>query len=549
MGTFTDRGLPMFEALENRQLLSAGQLDASFGDGGKVVTNLGLGGGNGVAVQADGRIVVSAYSDDRSHVNLVRYNADGSIDATFGSGGVVTANFDGNDVSDVDSMVVQADGKLVLAGRYTAGHVYGQLVARFNADGSLDTSFGKGGSITLAGFDETADPSLSGPVWTAGRAILATQVDGGIVLSVVRGGNATDALDLTVYRFTQAGQLDTTFGGGDGIASVNLGTVESPSDMAIQADGKIVVLADGYTIDRTGGGIEGIARSAYVIRLNADGSLDATFGRGGVVTENTRSEQIRSTKLAIGMDGKILMIGENVSFHTNRGTDDKFLIRYNSNGTRDTSFGSGGKVELTVKPDFTFADLLVQPDGKLLLTGGLAGGKNGNSGLFSQRRNGDGTLDATYGTGGTTRVAVGPSFDFGRASALQQDGRVVVVGFTAKNVSTQTHDSNDVVVARFDGDAGAAGSKHASLRRGRDQQAEYTGRPAGKHRHRSPKQRAREAAALAAANGKRHHRSPKRRAMDEAAAATAAAAQTGGMLTFTTTDSAGVFQGRRPIVA
>jgi uncharacterized delta-60 repeat protein len=224
------------------------------------------------------------------------------------------------------------------------------------------------------------------------------------------------------------------------------------------------------------------------------------------------------------------------------------LIRYNSNGTRDTSFGSGGKVELTVKPDFTFADLLVQPDGKLLLTGGLAGGKNGNSGLFSQRRNSDGTLDATYGTGGTTRVALGPSFDFGRASALQQDGRVVVVGFTAKNVSTQTHDSNDLAVVRFDGDAGAAGSKHASLRRGRDQQAEYTGRPAGKHRHRSPKQRAREeAAALAAANGKRHHRSPKRRAMDEAAAAATAAMA--GTLTFTKAGSAAVFQLTTPIVA
>src|SRR4051812_31644646 len=85
----SDRRLPTFESLELRQLLSAGQLDATFGDGGKVLTNLGLGYGNGVAVQADGRVVASAAADDFQGFHLVRYNADGSLDSSFGDGGVV----------------------------------------------------------------------------------------------------------------------------------------------------------------------------------------------------------------------------------------------------------------------------------------------------------------------------------------------------------------------------------------------------------------------------------------------------------------------------
>src|SRR5580765_19562 len=111
----TDRRLPLFEALENRQLLSAGQLDSIFGSGGKVLTNQGLGVGTGVAVQADGKIVVGAGGDGYQGFNLIRYNDDGSVDTSFGDDGIATALSSAN----LQAMVVQPDGKVLLGGLST----------------------------------------------------------------------------------------------------------------------------------------------------------------------------------------------------------------------------------------------------------------------------------------------------------------------------------------------------------------------------------------------------------------------------------------------
>jgi uncharacterized delta-60 repeat protein len=518
------RRLPLLETLESRQFLSAGQLDPTFGDGGKLLTDAGLAYGTNVAVQADGKILATATSDAFRDFNLIRYNPDGSLDTTFGDGGVVSSNFPGTHSDFIDSMTVKPDGKIVVAGRTNGDNGSATLVVRYNADGSLDTSFSDDGMVTLPG--DTYDPS--GPLrvgFSPGRALIAAQADGKLVLTQVRGddGSATGG-DLVVIRLTDTGALDTTFGTG-GKATVELGSIETPADLALQADGRIVVAVDAFTVTTSGDSTSYLRNQAHLVRLNADGSLDTTFGTNGVATINPTLQQVTATRIAIALDGHVLLMAEDFNAG---GAVQHFIARFNTDGSLDTAFGTAGRVNLSA--DATYANILVQPDGKLLLTGGGMGGGN-HPALFSQRRNADGALDTDYGDGGTTRVEVGPSFDFARASALQQDGSVVVIGFSNKVDPSEEHDGADVALLRHTGDAGAAGSRHFALRRGIDQHIEYSGRTTP-HHHRSPKRRAMEAAARAAAAQGKKPRSPKRRAMDEARQAAAAAASAPKALVF-----------------
>jgi len=501
-----DQPRPLFESLETRQLLSAGQLDSAFGNGGTVQTNLGLSGASGVAVQADGKILVSAGGDGFQGFNLVRYNADGNLDTSFGDDGVVTALHDDTLVA----MVVQSDGKIVLAGfsraSDSAGSTMSTVLTRYNADGTLDTTFGDNGVVSLPG-DTYPNNGAPRATFSPGNVKLAAQADGKIVLTQVLGDDGTTSgADLVVIRLTDAGTLDDSFGV-HGKAVVELGVMEIPQDLALQGDGKIVIVIDGHSVVTSGNSTSWPSYNDYLIRLNTDGSMDTTFGAGGVVTEPHTTPQIYATKIAIGLDGKILFIGEDYGGPN----EDQFLIRYNADGSRDTSFGTGGKLVLSPGLGGSYADVLVQPDGKILLTGETTGA-NDRPSILSQRLNDDGSLDSSYGDGGTTAITVGGQFDFGRAMALQQDGSVVIVGFADKTHDETNQDLMDIAMTRLLGDAGAAGSKHASLRRGKDQQTEYLGRTKTTRHHRSPKRIAMELAAA-----RKSHRSPKRIAMELAA--------------------------------
>jgi uncharacterized delta-60 repeat protein len=513
----TDSRRPLFEALEARQLLSAGQLDPTFGNGGKVLTDLGLSFGKGVAIQADGKIVASASGDGLTGFHLVRYNPNGTLDSSFGAGGVVETHM-GEDIDSVQAVALLPDGKILLGGsslvETSSTLLTYTVLARYNADGSLDATFADHGVLRLPGDTYHLDGSTHG-TFSPGPVILATQTDGKILVTQVLGDDYTTAgPDLVLYRLTASGQLDTTFGLG-GKAVTDLGLVERPRDIAIQADGKIVVSIDGHIVLTQNGWTSWPSYNTYLVRFNADGTRDTGFGVGGVVTESATQWQIYATKIVIGLDGKILLLGKEM------GTDrsgDNFLIRYDADGMRDTTFGSNGRVALDAGSGGGYADLLVQPDGKLLLTGGTSGGRHDKPGILSQRLEQNGTPDATYGTGGSTWVGVGDQFDEGSQAALQQDGGIVIVGFSNKaGTADDPNDHVDLAMIRLEGGAGAAGSRHASLRRGHDQQAQYNGRSVKRaaldrtKSHRSPKRIAME---LAAAAGKHHHRSPKRRALD-----------------------------------
>src|SRR5439155_459385 len=186
--------------------------------------------------------------------------------------------------------------------------------------------------------------------------------------------------------------------------------------LAIQADGKLV--AAGATNN-------GINYDFALVRYNTNGTLDATFGTGGKVTTAVGTSDDAASALAIQADGKLVAAGE-----TNNGSNYDFaLVRYNTNGTLDATFGTGGKVTTAIGTrDDVASAVAVQADGKLAARGATDHGINYDFALV--RYNANGTLDATFGTGGKVTTAVGTSDEAAYALAIQADGKLTVAGET-----------------------------------------------------------------------------------------------------------------------
>lgn len=229
------------EALEARALLAAGALDPTFGSGGNVATDL-LGPaseyGRAVAVWdagtptdvSDDKVVAAgsaAVAGDLASVFAVtRHNADGTPDASFGTGGVVTTRFGAGAAVSV-GVVVQAAGKVVVAGTYTTSTGSDVVLARYNLDGSLDAAFGTGGRVTT-NLGSTEDFATRMTLDGSGRVVVV-----GATWTPLRGR------DLAVVRYTTGGVLDTSFSG-DGKVTTNLGAGDRVAGVAIQPDGKLV---------------------------------------------------------------------------------------------------------------------------------------------------------------------------------------------------------------------------------------------------------------------------------------------------------------------
>ena len=361
-GTFTDFILARFNA--------DGSLDTSFGtSGGKVITDMGSGNrpeeATAVAIQPDGKIVVAGYTAIPNvppaprlspTFALARYNTDGSLDTSFGTGGRVSGGVNGQ----AYAVAIQPDGKIVLAGEFsfdsTSGSDFSDFtVARFNANGSLDTSFG----ITASGQVATD----IGTHTNSARNIVL-QPDGGIVVSggiakVISSAPTPDG-HTDIVRYTSNGSLDASFGVG---GKLTLASQLVGEGLARQGDGKFVLVGS----VAIGSGVTASTDFA-LMRLNADGRPDTSFGSTGTVTTAVSNERDAALAVALQADGKILVAGRTSNINTNFA-----VARYNIDGTLDTGFGNGLGV-LTVD-FFGFTDsaesVLVQPDGKIVL-GGVA---------------------------------------------------------------------------------------------------------------------------------------------------------------------------------
>ena len=395
-----------------------GDLDPTFGSGGKVTTDFG---GDdqafALALQPDGKIVAAGSSTQ--NFALARYNADGSLDATFGSGGKVTTNF-GLVLTLAHALALQPDGKIVVAGESNVNFA----LARYNPDGSLDATFGTGGKVItdFGGIDRA-------------RA-LALQPDGKIV---VAGESApfTGLSDFALARYNPDGSLDASFGTGGKVTTDFGGTADRADALALQPDGKIVLA----------GGSSSVSASVdfALARYNPDGSLDASFGTGGkVITDFGNSDA--AFALALQPDGKIIVAGVStgVSVGPGRGFA---LARYNPDGSLDATFGTGGKVITNFGGAVAigFAEsVALQPDGKIVVTGPSFFGNTSDFALA--RYNPDGSLDASFGTGGKVTTDFGGTADQAHALALQPDGKLVLAG------SSGPIGSQNFALARYKGD-------------------------------------------------------------------------------------------------
>jgi uncharacterized delta-60 repeat protein len=260
-----------------------GSLDATFGSGGRVTTNFGgFDSALGVALQADGKIVAAGGGGSGSDFALARYNADGSLDVSFGSGGTVTTNVTAFEAA--TAAAVQSDGKIVTTGSTFSSGFQQFALIRYNADGSLDTGFGAGGIITT-------DFGLGSGFGGA----LAVQEDG----KIVAAGRA--GTDFLVARYNADGSPDASFGSGGNVTTDFGGTLfDAAFGVDLQSNGKIVAAGTPF-----GGPSPDFALARY----NADGSLDASFGNGGTVTTDFGGFDV-AFGVRLQADGKIVAAGQ-----------------------------------------------------------------------------------------------------------------------------------------------------------------------------------------------------------------------------------------------
>jgi uncharacterized delta-60 repeat protein len=411
--------------LTDRAQAAAGDLDPAFGIGGKVVTDLG--GTNdrchSVALQSDGKIVVGG-SFNSVDFALARYNSDGSLDPTFGIGGVVLADLGSQDET-VNSIALQPDGKIVAAGQsfYSATKTDFTL-ARFNAEGSLDVSFGVGGKIAT---------DFSGN-FDAARSI-AIQPDGRIVAAGF-AGRTLAVLDFALARYNTDGSLDLSFGVGGKVVTPFNADGGQARDVAFQPDGKIVAA----------GVVSGVASSGdfALARYDAFGNLDPAFGLNGKVTTDFFNRFDEAFAIAVQPDGKIVAGGRGTGFVTN---DDFVLARYNPDGSFDPSFGSNGRAFV----DFSggaelMRDIAVKPDGRIVAAGSTSSIINPNSNFALASFNRNGTLDFSFGVNGKLTTDFFGATDQIFGIAIQPDGKIVAAG----NVEpSPTSARRDVALARY----------------------------------------------------------------------------------------------------
>ncbi len=390
-------------SIELLPITDGAELDPAFGKVGKVTTDLGGGGAwsNAVALQTDGKIVAAGENSwswpPIYAFALVRYNRDGSLDTGFGAGGMVINTFSGNDRA--RSVALQADGKIVVAGTGYIGGTENLVLARYNSDGSLDAGFGADGKVAA---DFGGDDS--------GNSVVV-QKDGKIVAA---GGSCSGypACDFAMVRYNTDGSLDPNFGAG-GKETTDFGGLDLASSVVLQADGKIVVLG---TTSRNNSGDFALAR------YNSDGSLDMGFGTGGkVVTDFGGDDGGRSA--AVQKDGKIVAaVGRSSGLQGLLFS----IVRYNSDGSLDSVFGSGGKVTTDFGGLDYSGSIVLQTGGKIVVAGTTSNPVPASYFALA-RYNSDGSLDTGFGVGGkaTTRF-VGSAHS--SAAAVQADNKIVVAG-------------------------------------------------------------------------------------------------------------------------
>ncbi|MFZ4526064.1 MAG: Ig-like domain-containing protein [Chlorobium sp.] len=504
-----------------------GSLDTNFNGNGEVVTTIDSSGiGRSVALQPDGKILVAGSNGNNGNRDFAfaRYNGDGTLDTSFHGGTMVTTDFGGDDqASDV---VLQSDGKFLVVG-YSLSGTNNIAIARYNTDGTLDTSFSGDGKIVEElgrddqGYAVTVDPD--GKILVSGHSdsnvvLLRYNADGtpdntfsgdGLVTTNIGGvtllnGQALTGTDVTLLaggkilvsghsngdaalvRYNSDGSLDTTFGLSANTAPVfsdsHAGTVTTDfggddigRSMTVQPDGKIIVAGLGNalggflsmptivsgTVTYNATNISYLIGDFALARYNADGTLDPTFNGDGTLTTYFGGNNLSPTGVVAQTDGKILVAGS--GYNRNGNTIDFALVRYNSDGSLDTTFSGNGKV-LTdfVSGVDTGNSIKMQSDGKILVAGAsgtVTNGGTSNNNFALARYNADGSFDTSFDGDGKLTTDFGAN-EFGTGVTVQADGKILVAGYASTSFTygysatgtPLTTTNNNFALARYNAD-------------------------------------------------------------------------------------------------
>ena len=353
-----------------------GSLDPEFGDAGKVITDFG--GGEdcfGVAVTADGKIVAVGRTfnrqDSKFDFAIIRYKQNGKPDTGFGNGGRIVADFFGSS-SQARAVAIQTDGKILVAG-WCIRDDQDFIIARYDAEGKLDPSFGTGG-VTATDFG--SDDVLSG---------IALQPDGRIVAAGTTINVNVGARMICLARYDSNGSLDPGFDVNGKVSTETAASGEEAHAVVIQPDGKILVAGDATPFSQSA---DSSNTDFALRRYTPGGTPDLDFGVNGKVTTDFMSVLDQARGLRLQSDGKILVAGWTFSRATSTDTLFDFnyaFVRYDSQGNKDAEFGNGGTVIKDFFGDFDRAqDLVVHPNGKIIIAGtGLRPGSGSDFALAS----------------------------------------------------------------------------------------------------------------------------------------------------------------------
>jgi uncharacterized delta-60 repeat protein len=402
-------------------LAQPGSLDPSFGNGGKVITDIDhfRNGTNSALVQPDGKLVVIGYSSEfpqTGYFCILRYNTDGSLDLSFGQDGIVRTIV-GLDEDWAYAAALQPDGKIIAAGYSWNGTSYDFAMVRYTSDGLRDLTFGSGGIVT-SDFDDRNEKAN----------VILLRPDGKIILAGVIDEAATFDKDMVVAQYHVNGNLDADFGV-NGVSVIKFGDVglwQSVRAAALQNDGKLVLA--GYS-EVWVNNLQELNDVILVGRLNESGLLDNSFGESGLVKTAIGKRDVGAS-VAIQKDNKILILGKTQKVKIS-GYPDMALLRYDSNGNLDNSFGTSGVVITTFdnSDDEGYA-LALQSDDKILAAGFTAKNNGSTTDFALARFHPNGALDGSFGTNGKVTMDITGDLDFGSLLVLQKNGKIIVGGYS-----------------------------------------------------------------------------------------------------------------------
>ena len=412
---------------------SCSPLDSSFGTNGSAVglttSNTGINIGN-IIVQPDNKIV-QVGGKSGNEFTVIRYTSNGIIDNSFGQNGKAIASVGGYVYSQYGAL--QNDGKIVVAGVAYNNNTLNITLVRFNNNGTLDNSFGTGGKV-ISVVIPYSYTFLGLSIQPDGKILVGGSSTGGCINDCLGNPYCPDL--FTVIRYNADGSMDNSFGAnGKVVTPVGPENKGAATCVVLQQDGKIVVGGHSnfdYVCDDYYGGFY-YSTGLAIVRYNSNGSIDNTFGQNGIITGN--SEMAGINAMAIQGDGKVVVTGQ-------RRSGGWFAARYNGDGTPDNSFGQGGIVN---DNSGYINSLVIDPNGKIVLAGSIYRYDNN---FLTCKLQTNGAFDNSFNGNGKVSFHLGQTSGANASGVAIQEGHIIIGGGDYYNNSNNSWGS-DVVVARL----------------------------------------------------------------------------------------------------